>query len=339
MSHGPARIQIVELLRGLAAVSVAWFHLTSAHRDTWVAASGAYGWLGVEIFFVISGFIVPYSMHLIFDTYRLHHAPVFLVRRVIRLEPAYIASLVLVLTLYYLSSLAPGFQGVKQHYSVEQFLFHFFYLIPFTDYQWLQPVYWTLAYEFAFYVFMSLTFGVFCSDRNRPVALATLTLLCALVLTGFLPARVLLFTMGFAVFRKQAGLSRSAEAITLTLLALSTMMVVGARLEGLVGAATALVILFGSRLALRPPIAHWIGAFGAISYSLYLVHIPIGGRVVNLGRRFIDTPTEALVLSLAALLASCAAAWLLWRMIEVPSIAAARRWGSTTTLARQQGTA
>jgi peptidoglycan/LPS O-acetylase OafA/YrhL len=63
---------------------------------------------------------------------------------------------------------------------------------------------------------------------------------------------------------------------------------------------------------------------GAISYSLYLVHIPIGGRVINFGKRFLDSSSGHLLLSIAATVASIAAAYLLYRFVEKP----AQSWAS-----------
>lgn len=46
----------LDALRGLASLAVCWFHLTlSEALPAWLRLSGAYGWLGVEVFFVISG--------------------------------------------------------------------------------------------------------------------------------------------------------------------------------------------------------------------------------------------------------------------------------------------
>lgn len=46
-------------------MSVAWFHFTQAIRllaREFLKASGKYGWLGVDVFFVVSGFVIPYSL-------------------------------------------------------------------------------------------------------------------------------------------------------------------------------------------------------------------------------------------------------------------------------------
>ena len=63
---------------------------------------------------------------------------------------------------------------------------------------------------------------------------------------------------------------------------------------------------------------------GTVSYSLYLLHIPIGGRVINLGARFAhQTWSQMLVLALAVGL-SLLAAWLFFRYVEQPAIAWSR---------------
>ncbi len=58
---------------------------------------------------------------------------------------------------------------------------------------------------------------------------------------------------------------------------------------------------------------------GLISYSLYLVHVPIGGRVVNLGTRFAHSlPLQCLVLA-GAVAVSIFSAFLMYLAVERPS--------------------
>jgi len=58
---------------------------------------------------------------------------------------------------------------------------------------------------------------------------------------------------------------------------------------------------------------------GAISFSLYLIHVPVGGRVVNLGRRFVETELGELLLSAVALLVCLVTAYLFYIVFERPS--------------------
>lgn len=72
---------------------------------------------------------------------------------------------------------------------------------------------------------------------------------------------------------------------------------------------------------------------GSISYSLYLTHVPIGGRVVNLGRRWIDGLEAEFALSVAALAVSITFAYGFMRLVERPAIQLARRFTMTSRVA------
>ncbi len=64
-----------------------------------------------------------------------------------------------------------------------------------------------------------------------------------------------------------------------------------------------------------------------MSYSLYLVHVSIGGRIVNLAKRFGEGPLYELAIVALALLASLVAALLLHRFVETPAMRASRKIG------------
>ena len=319
------RIVLIDQARGLAALSVAWFHMTNQYRDI-VSSVGSLGWLGVEAFFVISGFVIPNALATYPDTYRGRDFPNFLARRMIRLEPPYVASITLVIILNFAAQHAPGFQGQPSSYNPVQLIAHFLYLIPFTSYEWIQIVYWTLAYEFVFYIAMAGLFpwvGMSSRWPGRGVA----AVLIGLVAIGTISHLIALFVMGFAAFRLASGSeTRSGSLLMIAACALA-MLHVHAVPEAIVGTLVAIVLSAHAALKRVPgkagDICVWLGT---ISYSLYLVHIPIGGKVVNLGRRFIHGHAQELALSLAALAISLGAAWLFWRLIERPFVLIARKW-------------
>ncbi|MEZ5304517.1 MAG: hypothetical protein R3F11_28305 [Verrucomicrobiales bacterium] len=58
---------------------------------------------------------------------------------------------------------------------------------------------------------------------------------------------------------------------------------------------------------------------GSISYSLYLIHVPIFGQVYNLGCRFVSKELMGYLLVPASLLVCIPAAWLFYQFIERPS--------------------
>jgi peptidoglycan/LPS O-acetylase OafA/YrhL len=102
--------------------------------------------------FVISGFVIPYAMYS--ASYRITDgAWPFLLRRIVRLEPAYIVSLFLAFVLAYAVARTPGYRGPPEP-SLKDFLLQFVYLAPWFDVPWLDDVAWTLAIEFQFYLFM-----------------------------------------------------------------------------------------------------------------------------------------------------------------------------------------
>jgi len=148
------RQENVEVLRGIAALFVMWFHLTNGNssflpNDSLLKMSGAYGYLGVQLFFVISGFIIPYSLAL--RNYEIAKDGLgFLGRRIVRIEPAYLLSVVLIVALQVASALTPASNAAMPAPGLlESLALHVAYLAPWFAVPWLSPVYWSLAIIFA----------------------------------------------------------------------------------------------------------------------------------------------------------------------------------------------
>jgi peptidoglycan/LPS O-acetylase OafA/YrhL len=153
------RIESAEILRGLAAFAVAWFHFTCGNRaflseGSLLWLSGSRGYLGVHLFFVISGFVIPYSL-----SRRKYAFPddalAFFVRRLVRLEPAYLCSIVLTVGLWALSAMIPGSEAVLPPLTIfRSMVLQIAYLAPWSHVPWILPVYWSLAIEIQYYLFM-----------------------------------------------------------------------------------------------------------------------------------------------------------------------------------------
>ena len=75
-----------------------------------------------------------------------------------------------------------------------------------------------------------------------------------------------------------------------------------------------------------------LGQAGAISYSLYLVHVPIG---VYFGGKLLSIWTDAnlsevLIKDVVLLVLTVLAAWAMYLLVERPSLALGRAWARST---------
>ncbi len=154
----------IQSLRALAALAVVLFHISMVCGGWWYK-----GWMGVDIFFVISGFIM--------GTVGTHDRPkVFLLKRAIRLVPLYWAMTLGMCVL----SLVPGLFAQFSFTGVT--LFKSLFFIPhFNPEGKIWPLLvagWSLNYEMLFYVLFAV--GLY---YKRPIVIAS-GLLGALMLMG-----------------------------------------------------------------------------------------------------------------------------------------------------------
>jgi exopolysaccharide production protein ExoZ len=170
----------IQILRGIAATLVVSHHsleeslaLSTKVAPEWLIAFGA---CGVDIFFVISGFII-YSVTYGRDPRNPEPAPSFLLKRVIRIFPLYWICLFATLALW---SSGHFYRSLQLDPKV---LGSSFFLLP--SGKLILIVAWTLVYEMYFYYLFSITLYV----RNARISvLATTGLIAAgLVLSNLLP--------------------------------------------------------------------------------------------------------------------------------------------------------
>ena len=176
-----SRNETVDALRGLSALSVCLFHFTNGEHfraASYLAPIGAYGWLGVDVFLRHFRFHrAPYAM--LRAGYTLSAWPTFILKRLIRVEPPYLISIVIVMLLGIASTMAPAFRGPPIDWTPAQIAGHLGYLNTFLGLPWLNPVYSSLAIEFQFYVLIGLAMPalVVAPPAARLAAIASMIVL------------------------------------------------------------------------------------------------------------------------------------------------------------------
>lgn len=319
------RVHSVHVLRGIASLAVAWFHLTCGNPaflpEGMLKLSGQYGWIGIEVFFVISGFIIPYSLHS--GGYTIGKYPLFMLKRIKRLYPPYLLSIVIILLFNYISSLMPFYGGSGFSIDPYSLLLHVFYLNDFAGIPWANVVFWSLAIELQFYLLIGLVFPALCSGRAWLVASFIVLGIAGILIHAALFKWIFLFLMGIAVFTYLRGLAGLYLYIFLLSVSfLGTLLTLGI-LEASVGLVTCLVII-GLRYTNGV-----LDFLGDISYSLFLIHSPLGGRIINLSVIIDERMPLPFTFKLAtlgiALGLSVVSGWILYKFVERPSMRASAR--------------
>jgi peptidoglycan/LPS O-acetylase OafA/YrhL len=124
----------------------------------------------------------------------------------------------------------------------------------------------------------------------------------------------LLFVAGILMFQFRVGyISRQEFGLML----LVTLILIFVRFDKRYLIAALLPYFFIMYLDFNDKVSKFLGD---ISYSLYLVHIPIGGRMLNLTENFLHSETQRSLVVFVAILVSIFAAWIFFIVIEKPAI-------------------
>lgn len=332
----PPRLYEIDLLRIVAALAVVFFHYTFSGFEkgqTGVAFPTAgefakYGYLGVDLFFVISGFVVLLSAW-------SRKPEQFVVSRIVRLYPAFWVAVTL--TTIVSVTLSQGmFEVSPVQYLANMTMFN---AVP--GIENVDVVYWTLWAEIRFYliIFLLTCFGI---TRRRLLGVLWAWLAATFVLqSGFVPEslhgplEVLIqtqfshyFIAGMALcIMYKSGQSWSLWAIIAISLgnaiyrAIEYADAVGLRYQSdmnPVVIAAIITAIFGLvtliALGVTNPLARsWFSVAGSLTYPLYLIHAHVGFVIFS---RFHEV-VNPYVLLFGTIAVMCLTAYLIYRTAEL----------------------
>lgn len=346
------RVNELDLLRFLAALAVVFFHYAfrgyAADNMTVMpymslAPFAKYGFLGVQLFFMISGFVIMM-------TATGNNVAGFISSRAIRLYPAYWASCTLTfLVVLYFG--APHFSA-----SWHQYLLNLSMLQGFINIEHIDGAYWSLVVELRFYLLVILVLTIRQIHRAEAFLIGWLIVSIAMqdhpngklrswLITDF-SAWFIAGAMCYFIWKDGSTSRRYLTLAGAYALALYQSLdsisgfntTFNTTLNPLVVVAIAtsffaVMLLIGLRQtgALRQ--MNWVLA-GALTYPLYLVHQYIGFTVFN----HFYLAINAHILFWGTLIGALTTALLINRLVEKPVAGLMKRklqrWSSAKTTTR-----
>ncbi|MFI6833681.1 acyltransferase family protein [Kribbella sp. NPDC050241] len=295
MDSPKARLHEIDLLRILAAVSVMTYHYLfssyagglSAMQFPHADVVARYGYLGVDLFFTISGFVVLLSA---WD--RTPRS--FVVSRAVRLYPAYWVAVTL--TTIVSVSLSQGRFPV----SLPQYLANLTMFNSLPDIENVDVVYWTLWAEVRFYAMILLLTWIGITRRRVTIFLWAWLTATFVFQAGLLPhATDLVLNTQFSHYFI-AGMALclihrygpAPQTLLIVAVSLGNAIYRGIGFGDRVGiryhteihrpaVVAIIVVIFAVMLAVALKWTHrlgrpWFAVLGALTYPLYLVHAHIG---------------------------------------------------------------
>lgn len=165
------KLYSLQILRGFAAALVVIYHITKhyfKHGDEFLHNVFLFGYSGVDIFFVLSGFLMFY----LFDgNHSLKSAVHFVSKRIIRIYPSY--WILLLFPIFLLVIFYPSFVKLSDAINIKEMV----KLITLSfNHITLSQVTWTLSFEVYFY----LLFTIFVLNKKTLPILILIILLCLL---------------------------------------------------------------------------------------------------------------------------------------------------------------
>ena len=331
-------------------------HLTLAvtikHPDVlgaWLPVVLDFGRYGVQIFFVLSGFVIAHSVQ--GGDYSPGYLGRFITRRFIRLDlPLWSIILIEICLLWLSGQVMSAYERPLP--TPAQTVANMFYVQGFTGHAHILDVFWSLCYEVQFYlVFVGALVALRALEYRlqlpawiAPALIALSFAVSLLIYVGLVPSphaalfvdRWWQFALGVITYhcylRGSSISTRSVFIANGVVIAAA----IGFAYDEYRAVSLYVSVITSALIVLLPRLTmvdRWLTStslqfLGRISYSLYLIHLSIGWRTVVVLRELAGDAYSGPLAAVAFLVGmgtSVTAAWVLWYLVERPAITAARQ--------------
>jgi len=304
----------LQALRAFAVLNVVLFHAilkawSYGHEVNIFSHHKGWGQNGVDIFFVISGFVMVYT-----QSRKPKSAKEFFVNRIARIVPIYWVLTGAILVLFFAS---PGFFRQMEPSLDQAALSLIFTSMLFTDGGPLLDVGWTLEFEMLFY----LLFSVGLLARHETVSFWA-PIFTLVVLVAVFGVNLMVLEFGLGMLAAKAYLNGYARGGATIIFLLGVALLLATLFEKVgygrffVWGIPSFLIVFGAAgmAQIRTGLLTYLGA---ASYSIYLVQffsIPLFYKLVSLS----SVTVMGDVLIVVCLAAGAAAGCAVYELLEKP---------------------
>lgn len=293
----------IDILRGIAIIFVVLFHYTSHYSpeylmrsDKWTLDIARFGWSGVDIFFVVSGYCIGMTI------IKTHNYFEFILKRFARIYPSYVFCGLITLIFYTFFDL-PG-REVDWITGLMNLVFANF--IPGVNFKYIDGIYWALIVELKFYFFFGILYFIFKDLKKSIIAWALFSILLNLILIFDNKTIIILtsisphanfFLIGLMLFNSN---EKDFYSYILIFIIGLTNILLNERYLGYEIYFVLLILL--TSLILKTDIKfkiNLLSRIGLISFSWYLIHNAVGVIII---REFNDLGFESISVIIAILI-------------------------------------
>jgi len=315
------RVKELDGLRGLAAFGVVLYHFVYHYNRVYghsftVYELFSYGFYGVHLFFMISGFVIYWTISSVNSPFQ------FIWSRFTRLYPTFWCAVLI--TFLFVTIVG----NTKQEVDILTFFANLTMVHEYFGFKHVDGAYWTLTLELAFYFWVLMIFS-FGFIKKIEMILVIWVIIGAILTAPFLNIDVNnvakkffllqyieLFAAGVCFYKFKQG-SHTMHTKVLFIFTLIAIYIENS-IQTAVGLSVFYIVFF---FIIKEKLTVFSNKYllylGSISYSLYLIHQNIGYTIINKAYYYQYNPYLAIIF---AILFSLFLAHYINKIVEKPSL-------------------